>query len=243
MKTVGIILARLDSKRLPAKALREALGRPLIHYVVERARRVRGLEAIVVATSRRSIDDALAEHALRLGVAVFRGSAHNVAERCVRCAEQHAAGFFVRLNADSPFPDPLLIEEGLRRIAGPERPDLVTNLPGRTFPYGISVEVVNAATLGRILGALTPEEAEHVTQHFYRRPSRFAIEQLASTQPQLRDARLVVDTEEDLATFCALARRLGPRVLQAGFAEVAALALAERQGHSTARRHDSPEPR
>lgn len=246
MKVIGIIPARLDSTRLPQKALREVLGRPLVQYVIERARRARSLAGIVLATSARPVDDALAECAQRLGVGVFRGSAHNVAQRCAECARQHAADFFVRLNADSPFPDPRLIEEGVGRLAGPAPADLVTNLPGRTFPYGISVEVVNAATLARIVPALSAAEAEHVTQRFYEQAGRFAIRRWVSPRPHLREARLVVDTEDDLEAFRALARNLGPRALEAGFEEVAALALAERPDARAARPQDpqdSPEPR
>ena len=241
MKAIGIIPARLDSKRLASKALRDILGRPLVQYVIERARGARSLTAIVLATSSRPVDDALADCAPRLGVDVFRGSAHNVAERCASCARQHGADFFVRLNADSPFPDPSLIEEGLRQVAGAAPADLVTNLPGRTFPYGISVEVVNVATLLRILPTLSGEEAEHVTQRFYGQPDAFAIRRLVSPKPELQGARLVVDTEDDLSAFRALVRSLGPRVMEARFDEVAALAL--RQGAPTARPQDSPEPR
>lgn len=226
MSAIGIIPARLDSRRLPSKALSDVLGKPLIQYVIERARRVPALAAIVVATSARPVDDALAERARSLGAAVFRGSTHNVAERCVRCAQQHAADFFVRLNADSPFPDPGLIEEGLRRLTASGSADLVSNLPGRTFPYGISVEIVNVATLARILPTLSADEAEHVTKRFYERPEHFRIEPLVSPRPQLQRARLVVDTADDLADFRALAARLGPRVLEAGYDEVAALSLA-----------------
>lgn len=226
MNAIGIIPARLDSRRLPSKALSDVLGRPLIQYVIERARRVPSLAALVVATSARPVDDALAERAQSLGAAVFRGSTHNVAERCVRCAQQHAAEFFVRLNADSPFPDPGLIEEGLQRLTASSAADLVSNLPGRTFPYGISVEIVNVATLARILPTLSADEAEHVTQRFYERSEQFRIEPLVSPKPQLRHARLVVDTADDLADFRALAARLGPRALEAGYDEVAALSLA-----------------
>jgi spore coat polysaccharide biosynthesis protein SpsF len=243
MKTIGIVPARMDSKRLPSKALREVLGRPLVQYVIERARRVRSLAAIVVATSARPVDDALADHAQRLGAEVFRGSAHNVAERCASCARRYAADFFVRLNADSPFPDPMLIEQGLGQLTGPVPADLVSNLPGRTFPYGISVEVVNVTTLLRILPTLGDAEAEHVTRRFYEQPDRFAIRRLVSSRPELRDARLVVDTEDDLAAFLALARSLGPRVLEASFDEVAALALAGRQRARAARPQDTAEPR
>lgn len=227
MKSIGVILARLDSRRLPLKAFMEVSGRPLISYAVDRALRLPSLSAVIVATSTRPVDDALVEYGRKAGVAVFRGSADNVAERCSECAKEHGADFFVRLNADSPFPDQDLIESGLQLIRRQGAPDLVTNLIGRTFPYGISVEIVNVATMGRILPTLDADEAEHVTKRFYDRPAEFLIRQLVSPKPELRPARLAVDTAEDLAILGAIVQRLGPRVLEARYDEVATLYMSE----------------
>jgi spore coat polysaccharide biosynthesis protein SpsF len=225
-KPIGIVVARLDSRRLASKALVTVDGKPLVQYVIDRALRVPSLAGVTVATTARPVDDPLADYARGAGVAVFRGPTDNVAERLVMCARRHEADFFVRLNADSPFADPGLIEEGLQRLFAAKEADLVSNLPGRTYPYGISVEIVNVSTLERILPTLNEEEAEHVTRRFYDQPAGFRIERLVCAQPQLRRARLVVDTEDDLARFRALVRRLGPRASTARFDEVAELALA-----------------
>src|SRR5690606_29370053 len=99
------------------------------------------------ATTARASDDALAEYAHSAGADIFRGPVENVSERCFQCAQAHGSHFFVRLNGDSPFPDSKLIGEGLA-IARSVRPlDLVTNLIGRTFPYGIALEIVNVSTM------------------------------------------------------------------------------------------------
>ena len=58
---VGIILARLDSTRLPGKALRQVKGVPLIGYIIARAKRIPDLEVLVLATTERPLDDSLAE--------------------------------------------------------------------------------------------------------------------------------------------------------------------------------------
>ena len=226
-KPIGIVVARLDSRRLASKALVDLGGRPLVRHVIDRALRVPSLAGVALATTTRPLDEPLVDCARSAGIAVFRGSASNVAERLVACARHHQADFLVRLNADSPFADPGLIEEGLQRLFAAKGVDLVSNLPGRTFPYGISVEIVSVSTLERILPTLSDEEAEHVTARFYGRPAEFRIERLVCPQPQLRHARLVIDTEEDLARVRDLVRRLGARAPTARFDEVARLALAD----------------
>lgn len=226
MRTIGIVLARLDSKRLPAKALKEMLGRPLISYAVERAQQVRSLVDLVIATSTRPVDDDLVEYGLGAGIAVFRGSAENVALRCLECSRSAGADYFVRLNGDSPFVDPALVEEGIDLASSQPHPDLITNLVDRTFPYGVSVEVVNVATMERIIQTLDASEAEHVTKRFYDRPKDFRLRQMRSSLPHLAAARLVVDTPEDAARFRDIADALGPRVTIAPYQEVAELYLS-----------------
>ncbi len=49
-KVLAVIPARLSSRRLPGKALLPLAGRPMIVHVLDRARQVRGLARILVAT-------------------------------------------------------------------------------------------------------------------------------------------------------------------------------------------------
>ena len=64
MKAVGIIPARYGSTRLPAKALAELAGKPMIQHVYEQARQAKLLDEVLIATDHDAVDYAeLAEHA------------------------------------------------------------------------------------------------------------------------------------------------------------------------------------
>jgi 3-deoxy-manno-octulosonate cytidylyltransferase (CMP-KDO synthetase) len=54
-KVLGVIPARLGSHRLPGKVLRSILGRPMIEWVYQRARRAACLDGLVVATDSEEI--------------------------------------------------------------------------------------------------------------------------------------------------------------------------------------------
>ncbi len=54
-KIIGVIPARLNSTRLPGKALREIAGRPMIHWVYQNARRSPLLQDLLVATDSPEI--------------------------------------------------------------------------------------------------------------------------------------------------------------------------------------------
>ena len=59
MKVVGVIPARYQSTRLPAKPLADIHGRPLIQHVYEIALKTLCLDSLVVATDDERIADAV----------------------------------------------------------------------------------------------------------------------------------------------------------------------------------------
>jgi spore coat polysaccharide biosynthesis protein SpsF len=196
---------------------------PLIGYVIRRAGLVLGLSRIVVATTRRTIDDPIEEYARSSGLDVFRGDTENVALRLLSCASEFGADYFVRLNGDSPFPDPSLIEEGID-ICGNGGFDFVTNLIGRSFPYGISVEIVSTRAYKTAYQRMeSSEEREHVTAYLYGHVDEFLTHSMTSPVPELARVRLVVDTEGDWSLFQRAVSILGEAVWTSGYKEIANL--------------------
>ena len=220
---LGIVVARLDSSRLPGKALIAVRGRPLIDYVIERARAVHGFTDLVLATTDRAIDAPLCEYAAANNVPVFRGDYQNIARRMLDCATQRGSDYFLRLNGDSPFLDPALVDRGIR-LALVTGADFVTNLIGRTFPYGISVEVINTCCYSALYPRLTShDDREHMTRYLYLHMDEFRVQHFESDTPELAHARLVVDTEPDLARFKNLAHLLGDGIAAVDYERVARL--------------------
>lgn len=228
MKVVSIIPARMDSSRLPGKPLRLMNGQPLISHVIRRCLSIKGLSETIVATTTRVIDDRIADYAKELGVKVYRGSLENVTSRFCECAKIFDADYFVRVNGDSPFVDHALVEAGMSYLDVDKSIDLVTNIMLRTFPYGISVEIVSVDALsGLIDRGLSAYEQEHVTACIYGRSTEFNIKSITSVRPELALARLTVDTEVDLSLCEKISVRLGDDWLTGGFERVAELYLAE----------------
>ena len=81
MKTVAIIQARTSSTRLPGKVLLPLAGRPMIVFMLDRVRRSRLVDEIVVATSTDPSDDVLARCVAGHGVACHRGSLDDVLDQ------------------------------------------------------------------------------------------------------------------------------------------------------------------
>lgn len=199
MSTGVIILARLDSRRLPSKALIPLGARPLLGHVLDRARRIPGAPQVVVATSDRSIDDSLVRFVESEHVPVFRGSVDDVAHRCWACAEAFGFDRFVRVCGDSPFFQHRLAGV-LTQLHEALELDVATNVMPRTFPAGASVEVVSRRAMADMLTDPSLEQAdrEHVTRYFYRQSERFRIHNLASPPGRYDGVKLAVDTLADL---------------------------------------------
>jgi spore coat polysaccharide biosynthesis protein SpsF len=193
---VGILIqARMSSRRLPGKVLRPLAGKPVLGHVVDRCMRVEGADLVAVITSVEPSDDPVAAFAEDAGMGIFRGPLDDVAARFIGGAAAFETDAFVRVNADSPLLDPALLTRGIALFRGGGA-DLVSNVARRTFPTGLSVEVLDLARYETAYHDMNAEEREHVTLHYYRHPKQFRIASFESER-ELGDRTLSVDTLED----------------------------------------------
>ncbi len=222
-----IILCRFASSRLAGKILREIRGRTVLGHIVDRLRRGAAGAPITVATSADPSDDAIAHYCRRAEIDCFRGSLEDVAGRFLACAEARGFEFSVRINGDNFFADPDTLRSMLA-IARTGEYDLVTNVPGRTFPYGMSVEVVRTAFF-RTAMADVPDAGhrEHVTSFLYENPDlgrRFVVEN--AEVPAARGLRLALDTEADLRLAESILGRMERAPASYAFPEIVRLATS-----------------
>ncbi len=213
---VAIIQARMGSSRLPGKVLLDIAGKTMIQHVIERTRRARRLDAVVVATTTDASDDPIAAFAASMGVPCTRGSLHDVLDRYDQAAKAYDADVVVRITADCPAIDPGLIDQTVETLLMGGY-DLVANrLPppfGRSFPIGLDVEACTFAALEHAWKEATqPFQREHVMPFLYEgltlpgldrllaagiSPRGFRVAQLNHI-PAYGNLRWTVDTPEDL---------------------------------------------
>ena len=113
-KVIGIIPARYGSTRLPGKALKLILGKPMVQRVYEQALLARGLSSICVAT-----DDELIVHAVEgfHGRAIMTSPDHpSGTDRLAEVTRQIEADIVVNIQGDQPFLDPAMIDEALEPL-------------------------------------------------------------------------------------------------------------------------------
>ena len=209
-KIVATIEARMTSSRLPGKVLLDLAGKPALEQLVERLRRSRYLDEVVVATTDRPTDDPVAEMCRRIGCPVFRGSEDDVLARVLGAAKSVSGDLIVEITGDCPAVDwrhvDLLIETF---FAG--QYDYVANVAGpRPYPVGFEVQVFPTAVLAEV-DQLTqnPVDHEHVSLYIYSQPERYRIHYVeAGPELYQPDLEVTLDTPEDYqliqAVFLAL---------------------------------------
>ncbi len=202
MRAATLIFARMDSRRLPGKALMPLAGRAMLDHVVARARLAP--LPVIVATSERALDDPIAERAQALQVPVYRGHAEDVTARALACSVAHGLDAIIRVSGDSPFLPPEVIGSILDAYRAAPACELATNLFPRTFPKGASAELLPVPLIKRLMFETDdPEDHEHVTRYAYSHPEKFVVKNVA-LDPPATDVVLTVDTPEDYRRACDL---------------------------------------
>jgi spore coat polysaccharide biosynthesis protein SpsF len=201
----------MTSTRLPGKVMQAAAGKPLLEHLVERLRRARRLDAIVIATTEDPSSDPIEALAHRLGVGCFRGSEDDVLARVLGAARADDADVIVEVTGDCPLLDPAIVDrvvDGL--LAGGA--DYCSNTLEPTYPRGMDVQAFPTVVLAEVDGLTSdPADREHVSLYIYEHPERFRLRSVRSGRPEAADVRLTVDTPEDLALVRAVFEALHPR--------------------------------
>ncbi len=222
MKALIIVQARMTSTRLPGKVLLPLAGEPMLARLIERLRRVRRANGIVVATTTNATDDPIAALCAQLGVPCHRGSEQDVLSRYADAARLYGADVVVRITADCPLIDPALIDQLIETYEEGDS-DYVSNMLPPTWPYGMAVEVFSAAALAQAHAEATQAaEREHVTPFLYWHPERYRLRNVASPVDLSRH-RWTVDTPEDYELVRRLFDHLMPTQPQFTQADVLAL--------------------
>ncbi|WP_114970657.1 cytidylyltransferase domain-containing protein [Rhodoferax ferrireducens] len=209
MTTLLIVQARMTSTRLPGKVLLPLAGAPMFTRLVQRLRRVRRADGIVIATTTNATDHPIAALCDTLGVPCHRGSEHDVLSRYADATRLHGADVVVRITADCPLIDAALIDEVIA-VYAEGGSDYVSNMLPPTWPYGMAVEVFSAAALQQAHAEATQAaEREHVTPFIYWHPDRYRLRNVESPV-DLSHHRWTVDTPEDYELVRRLFETLHP---------------------------------
>ena len=202
MKIIATIQARMGSSRLPGKVLKDIHGKPMLLWHIERIKRSRLLDDLIIATTTNSLDDEIVNFCEQHKVSYYRGSEDNVLNRIASLIKQHNIGIHVEFCGDSPLTDPQLIDEFIGYyLKNQQTYDYVSNAMETTYPPGQEVVVYRGEVLVELDNELSSDDPmrEHVGYNITRFPEKYHLASLKAPswfhQPE---AYLEVDTPNDL---------------------------------------------
>lgn len=202
LRNIAIVQARMGSSRFPGKMLAQLGGVPLLEWVVRRLQRATTLSQVVLATSDSVADDALAELAARLDIAVFRGSETDVLDRFIGAAKLARADNVVRVCADNPFIDPGEVDR-LVSFFAVNHCDYACNHQdrlGSDYADGFGAEILSAALLEKMAANATDaSHREHATLYIWDHANEYSLcAPVAPADLAYPALRFDVDTPADL---------------------------------------------
>jgi 3-deoxy-manno-octulosonate cytidylyltransferase (CMP-KDO synthetase) len=196
MSAVGIIPARYRASRFPGKPLTQIAGRPMLHYVIEGARRAKRLREVWVATD----DERIAEAAAALGAPVAMTSPEHPTgtDRLAEAAASLPDAVVVNIQGDEPLIEGFVIDAALEALeadaeaaiatvvhrlepaalADPNRVKVVLDRAGRALYFS------RAAIPYRRADAKAPRYFQHVGLYAYRRDALLRFVTLAQGEAE-----------------------------------------------------------
>ena len=186
---------RTGSTRLPKKALYEIKGKTTIEYLIDRLKKSKYAEKVIVCTTELKEDDILCDIAERNDIDYFRGSSPDKLMRWLGATEKYEVDFFVNVDGDDIFFDAELAD-----ICFEQRKD-VDFIDGQgqyNDVYGVS-----SHALSMVCESKQSNETEFIKPFFYDIKEYINIQKIVNVPDKYkkRKMRLTLDYEEDFEFF------------------------------------------
>ncbi|MCM1258676.1 MAG: glycosyltransferase family protein [Roseburia sp.] len=195
MKYLALIQARCDSTRFPNKVLKKFVGKSDIEWVVERVKRSRYVDEVIVITSIEKSNLPLIALCAGSGIRISVGSENDVLDRYYQTAKLLQPEYVIRITADCPLFDWRYLDMAIEQLE--EDTDYMGQMED-SFPDGLDIEIMKFSVLKESweLAELTSER-EHVTQYIRKHPEKYKIQNLVCPIPGIAEQRWTLDEEED----------------------------------------------
>lgn len=202
MSLAVFIPVRLDSSRLPRKALLAIAGKPAIQHLVERLALAQSPRMIVICTSDEPSDDPLVEVAKKIGARLFRGSKEDLLKRFHQAALHYEIDRIVNVDGDDLLVDPEQVD-AVAALLESSGADFVKceGLPFGAAPVGLRVDA-----LTRVCETKSQSDTATGWGRFFAESEGYSTATLVINDPELRhpEIRMTLDYEEDYRFFCAV---------------------------------------
>jgi len=217
--TLAVVQACCGTAQSRRKIARRLGGKSVLEWVVRRATDCLRLDGVIVVTSAVRENEFVAD-LVPPDVPVFVSPKPDALSRFVAALEKYPASEAVRIRADNPFIDPVLIDQLVTTAAANPACDYVSyclrdGRPAILAPIGIFAEWFRVRALRRAdREAIDPVDRQRVTPYLYSHPEKFRVRLIPAPFPLAGDdGRAIADIEEFWEYAQSTVEMLGPEAL------------------------------
>ena len=196
-KIGAVIVARLNSSRLPNKALKKISGEESLSLLIKRIKKCKKIDEIILATSKNKNDQKLERIASRCKIKFFKGDLENVSNRFFEAAKKFKLDHIVRITGDDILRDEIMIDKAVvSHLENSCDVTITTNMP-----YGTQTEIFTFECIKAIMENAEELNNTEYLEWFLQNDRNFSVNYLKSDYIFNQDIRLTLDYPEDLKLF------------------------------------------
>lgn len=227
----AFIPVRLDSERLPRKALSKIAGKTVLEHLIHRIEAVKQIVSkrdIVVCTTTDSSDDDLQKLANEVGVSCFRGEKNDLIKRFYDANQIFNFEEILQIDGDDPLVPPEYSELTLEKLCN-EGVDVACT---KDLMFGLNVKAFTRQALHKVYEAYETLDNETGFGLYFLNEELCHVEYVEPTKSSHSNnkVRLTLDYPEDLAVISAVIRSI-PSSHPAPFSADALVGVLEEHEH------------
>ena len=229
MKTHIFLQARMRSTRLPAKTMKKICGKTVLELIIERLRRVKNIDDIILVTGHEDVNKELIDAAKKINIQHFCGSDENILDRIFHASMKFGSEIIIRVTGDCPLIDFNVISKGLE-IFSKVNPDILSVDNKRTYPDGFDFEIfTNKALRNSWEDNKKNFSSDKEFEASFISPAKYMLESKKFTNFDLIDKvnnsslSLTLDYPEDLEFIKMIYEELYPRKKDFSYRDILSL--------------------
>ena len=203
MKIGALIPIRLDSERLPGKALKLIKDRPIVHHLLDRVRHsqyITSSKDIVICTTNEKIDDPLIKSVQDYGASTFRGNKNDLIKRFKDATDHFKFDIILQIDGDDPVVDPDYMDLTIGALLKNQTLDASVTIG---LPFGTNVKSFTKTALEKVYSCYQSKQNDTGFALYFTKSNFCKCLEIepSNTHHILNTARLTLDYEEDLLAF------------------------------------------
>jgi sialic acid synthase SpsE/spore coat polysaccharide biosynthesis protein SpsF (cytidylyltransferase family) len=197
-KVLAVIVVRMDSSRLPGKAIKLINKKTAIEHLLERlsiAKKKGYIDTIAFCTTNLEVDNVLVEIASKYHLKIYQGQVNDVLARMMLAINDNKDhNIIVRITGDDILIDPEYLNKTIKY-------HLKTNAQytdAKSLPSGTDTEIFQRDTLKTIFElSYDTSGSEYLTNYVTNNIDQFEVSSLKVKEKHNNRLRLTLDTEDD----------------------------------------------